>query len=32
MNNILSTNVISFKGARLFNIENQWMELTILTG
>ena len=32
MNNIPSTNVISFKGARHFNIENQWMEFTILTG
>ena len=26
MNNIPSTNVVSFKSARHFNIENQWME------
>ena len=29
MNNIPSTNVISFKGVGHFNIENQWMEFTI---
>ena len=29
MSNIPSTNVISFKGAKHFNIENQWIEFTL---